>query len=471
MAAVESAPTTVHPTLTSAESSETQCECGTCDEEGDERVKILLVQPSYYFGNGTIFRRRRLLIPLLTMPTIASYVPREHQVEIAVDYTEEIEFAKDYDLIAITGQTLNAKRAYDIADEFRRRGKKVVMGGIHASVLPDEALKHCDAVFIGEAEYTLGKMLEDFGRGQLQTIYRCDRWHDLKGLPVPRYDLLKTKSFMGVLSYQTTRGCPFDCDFCSVTHYFGRTFRHRPADEVVEHVKYIMKRYKPNRIFFCDDNITANVKYATELFEKLIPLKIKWNSQADVTVARKKELLRLAKKSGCTDLFVGIESINQASLDGVGKVQNRVGRFKEIFRELRKAGITSEAGMILGLDADDRDTFARTYSSVNKLKMPYPAYSLLTPFPGTRLRDRLQSDGRIMDEEWGGYNEWNVHFKPKLMSRAELASGYRWLFKKTFSLPSIVRRCIFPPAPELLQTLAQNLYNLWKVRARRSVWE
>lgn len=434
-------------------------------------MKILFIQPSHYLSDGKVFKQRRTLFSVLTMPTLASYTPGDHRLEIVDDYVEEIDYNKNYDLVALTSKTIQAERAYSIADEFRRRGMKVVMGGMHISALPDESKNHCDAIVIGEAESTWPHLVKDYEKGRLQRVYKCEKWHDLKGLPVPRYDLLKVKSILSMISYQTTRGCPFHCDFCAVSNFYGYTFRFKPVDEVIEHIRYIKERYKPKRFFFSDDNITANSKYAFELFERLIPLKIKWSSQSDVFVTKKKGLLQLARRSGCTNLYLGIESVNQLSLDSVGKSSNRVKNYEEVFHLLKKGGITFETGMIMGLDGDDNSIFIKTFQYVNKQKVPYPTYSVLTPFPGTRIHEKLKSENRLLDTKWRSYDYWSVNFKPSRMSVEELRSGHRWLFKKTYSLPSIFRRCIFPPAPRLFHTLVINFYNFWKLLFVKQVWE
>lgn len=434
-------------------------------------MKILLVQPSHHVRGGTVFKTRRLLFPVLTMPTIASYTPKEHEVEIVNDYVETIDFAKHYDLVAITAKTIHANRAYAIADEFRRRGRTVVMGGMHVSAMPSEALQHCDAVAIGEGEYTWPELVKDFESGALKPTYRSPTLHDLQGLPVPRYDLLKSRAVISILPYQTTRGCPHGCDFCAVTNFYGRTFRTKPVDEVVEHIRFIKKTYKPARFFLSDDNICANPKYAAQLFEKLIPLQIKWNSQADVHIAKRPELLKLAKRSGCTNLYLGIESINQDSLDSLGKSSNQVERFADVFRAIKDSGIYFETGIILGADGDDRTTFKRTLDFVNEMKIPYPTYSVLTPFPGTRLRERLKAEQRVSDTPWDCYDYWQVNFRPVKMSSAELVAGQQALFKKTYSLRSILKRCTFPLPPNAFQAYVQNFYNLWKLSLGKQIWE
>lgn len=434
-------------------------------------MKILLVQPSHHVPGGRVFKAKRLLFPVLTMPTIASYTPPEHDVEIVNDYVETIDYAKDYDLVAITAKTIHANRAYSIADDFRRRGKPVVMGGMHVSALPDEALQHCDSVVIGEAESTWPALLKDFESGALKPRYRSATLHDLKGLPVPRYDLLKSRAVLSILPYQTTRGCPHNCDFCTVTNFYGRSFRMKPVDEVIAHLAYIKQRYKPGRFFLSDDNICANPKYAYELFEKLIPLKIKWNSQADIHIAKRPDLLALARRSGCTNLYLGIESINQDSLDSLGKSGNHVDRYAEVFRTIKASGIYFETGIILGADGDDSTTFGRTLEFVNKMKIPYPTYSVLTPFPGTRLRDKLKAEDRVNDTSWDCYDYWQVNFKPVKMTTDELVAGQRGLFKKTYSLPSILKRCTFPLPPNAFQAYVQNFYNFWKLSLGKQIWE
>ncbi|MEW5817411.1 MAG: cobalamin-dependent protein, partial [Spirochaetota bacterium] len=239
-------------------------------------MNILLIQPSYYV-DSIKHKKWRQLFPLLTMPTIAAYTPPGHKVEIVDDFTEEVDYNVPCDLIGITALTVNAKRAYDIADEYRKRGKTVIMGGIHVSALPEEALEHCDSIVKGEAEFCWAEAVNDFENGKLKRIYKNDFLHDMKGLPVPRYELLKTKTILSAVTLETTRGCPFNCDFCCVTQFYGKIFRFKPVDEVIDQIKYIKKIYRPGRFIFVDDNITAVRSHAEEIFEKLIPLKIKWS--------------------------------------------------------------------------------------------------------------------------------------------------------------------------------------------------
>ncbi|MBP1721887.1 MAG: radical family protein [Deltaproteobacteria bacterium] len=252
----------------------------------------------------------------LSLTTIAALTPPEIEVAITDENVEEIDFNEDVDLVGLTAMTMHAVRAYEIADRFRERNIPVVMGGLHASSLPEEAKQHVDAVVIGEAEGVWKGLLEDFQGGRLQPFYRSSGFCTLKSQPHPRLDLLKKEHYWTVNCVQATRGCPFSCDFCSVAQFFGDTYRYRPVDEVIEEVKQLPSG---GYFTFVDDNIMGRPAYAKELFQKLAPLKRIWTSQGSLTMAKDTELLKMAAASGCYALFVGIESLTQDNLAAMNK--------------------------------------------------------------------------------------------------------------------------------------------------------
>lgn len=397
-----------------------------------------------------------LWFPRLSLPMIAALTPPEHEVILVDEAVESLNLDDTPDLVGIGAMSTYIPRAYEIADHYRDRGIPVVIGGIHASFLPEEALQHADAVVVGEAENIWRKVLDDAERGKMTGIYKSGRPVEMDRVPMPRLDLLKRDRYMTANSLQTTRGCPFSCDFCSVAAFFGNTYRCRPAEKVVAEVRRLQEDFGAKFVAFVDDNIVGNPKYAKELFRALAPLNIKWGSQGSLTMAKDDELLDLAAKSGCVSMFVGIESLSEAALEAANKKFNEVADYGASIAKIHDHGIMINAGFIFGFDTDDEGVFERTVGFVEKNKIALPTYHILTPLPGTRLFHRLKKEGRIFDFDWAKYNSGNVVFTPRLMKPETLQEGYFWAFHETYSLSSIAHR-VFHPQPRLLQRMALNL--------------
>ncbi len=390
----------------------------------------------------------------LSLTTIAALTPPEIEVAITDENVEEIDFNEDVDLVGLTAMTMHAVRAYEIADRFRERNIPVVMGGLHASSLPEEAKQHVDAVVIGEAEGVWKGLLEDFQGGRLQPFYRSSGFCTLQSQPHPRLDLLKKEHYWTVNCVQATRGCPFSCDFCSVAQFFGDTYRYRPVDEVIEEVKQLPSG---GYFTFVDDNIMGRPAYAKELFQKLAPLKRIWTSQGSLTMAKDTELLKMAAASGCYALFVGIESLIQDNLAAMNKSINNVSRYEDAIKKIRDHGIMIVGSFIFGFDHDDDAVFERTVRFCEKNKIDVPIFFILTPVPGTRLYKRMDEDGRILHKDWSRYNGSNVVFKPKLISEETLFNGYSWAFREIYSYTSIAKRILMPPQKRVVPELVSNL--------------
>jgi len=404
-------------------------------------MKLLLIQASHLREDGTVFKSDRLMYPALALPLVAGLTPSEFDVELVNDYSEEINWDWDGDLVGISAMTTQAPRAYQIADEFRRRGKKVVLGGFHPSLMPEEAGEHSDAVVIGEAENVWGDVLEDFKRGSLKRTYESNKAADLSKLPVPRYDLIKEAGYSThAMPVQTTRGCPRNCDFCSVKKLYGNTYRHRPIADVVRDVKATGSKY----IFFIDDNMGATKKYCHELFEALKPLGILWGSQCNLSFADDAELLRKAYESGCVFLFVGVESINEKTLASCQKSFNKVGEYEKQLKAIRDAGIAPMGSMMLALDGDGTEVFEknRKFLIDNKIALAY--FFILAPAPGTEFFERFEKEGRLFSKDWSKYSGDQVVFRPAGMSQEELERGFWDVYRKFYSYGSIFKRILLP---------------------------
>jgi radical SAM superfamily enzyme YgiQ (UPF0313 family) len=397
----------------------------------------------------------------LTLTTLAALTPPNIEVKITDENVEAVDFEEDVDLVGVTGMLMHAPRAYEIAERFRERKIPVVMGGPHASSLPLEAKEHVDAVVIGEAENVWEGLIEDFKNGCLKSFYRADSFYSMERLPLPRLDLLQREAYMTVNCVQTTRGCPHQCDFCHVTHFFGKTYRCRPVDEVMEEVK----RLEGDFVVFIDDNIAGNRRHARELFTQMKPLKKKWASQASMTLTRDPELLKLAAESGCVSLFIGVESLSSENLKDVNKGFNQAYQLEEAMKALHDHDIMILAGFIFGLDHDDEGVFEKTVRFCERNRIELPSFFLLTPLPGTALFQRMESEGRLLHKNWGQYNGATVVFKPRLMTEETLQRGFHWACKEGYSWGSIFKR-VFHPQQRFFTRVVSNV--AYRSLARRT---
>jgi radical SAM superfamily enzyme YgiQ (UPF0313 family) len=383
--------------------------------------------------------QKGLRMPELTLPVLAALTPPDIEVIVTEEEIEEVVYKNHVALAGISYMTPMAARAYEIADEYKRRGVKVVLGGIHASALPEEAIQHADAVVIGEAENVWVPLIEDFRAGRLKKFYQAESFHDMRGLPLPRRDLLKGGMTFSPYSIQTTRGCPFGCRFCSVTRFFGGTFRYRPVRDVVREIEAADKK----AWLFTDDNVIGNQMYARELFQALIPLGIKWGGQSTVLLAKNDELLKLAAKSGCVGLFIGFESLNESNLRDMGKGINRVAEYEECLRKLHDHGILVLASFMFGFDHDDKSVFERTVDFLIRSNVAAASMPVLVPYPGTALYRRMEEEGRILTRDWSKYDYGKAVFRPKLMEPDELQAGARWAACEFYSRSSVLSRLAY----------------------------
>ena len=417
-------------------------------------MKLLLILPknnrSYW---GGVSKSGKAGFVRLNLPTIAALTPKDWDVEILDARVKPVDYDARVDLVGITGFTAEMPSAYSIADNFRKKSVKVVMGGVHVSAVPDEALKHADAIVIGEAELVWEKLLADFQRGELKQKYKADHLCDMKNMAIPRRELLDRSMYSGFYTLQATRGCPFNCDYCAVTAFFGHEFRVRPVDEVIEEIKGFDKR----EFFFMDDNIVGRPKYAKELFLKLIPLKVTWGSQASITMAKDPELLELYAKSGGKYAFIGFESLSQKNLEKMHKGWNSAKDYKEAIRKIHGAGINIVGSFVFGLDEDDTSVFKTTFDFLMETNMAAAQFHILTPLPGTVTYGILEKEGRIIDRDWAKYHTGEVVFQPKGMTAEQLQNGYYWIFRNTYSIKNILKRNFRRNLKGLIYRVAANL--------------
>lgn len=376
--------------------------------------------------------------PTLSLAVVAAVTPPEWQVDFLDDNFEQMDYANDADIIALTAMTAQVNRAYEIADAFRARGKTVVMGGFHVSNMPDEALLHADAVVVGEGEQVWPALLDDWRLGRLQRVYRSGSLLPTDHIPAARRDIFKKKGYLLTNTIQTTRGCPHDCEFCSVTAFYGRRFRKRPVKQVLDELLELRKAN--SFVFFVDDNIVADRRYAIDLFTGMLEMEFKWLSHAPIDFAQDRELIKLAGASGCLGMFVGFESLNQERLDAMGKTTNSAAAYLEHAAVFRDYGIGILGSFVMGCDGDTPDVFERTIRFCEDARLESAIFPILTPYPGTAVRKRLEEEGRIICNDWRDYDMEHVNFTPRGMTVEQLQEGYDRICRDFYSFSSMYRR-------------------------------
>jgi radical SAM superfamily enzyme YgiQ (UPF0313 family) len=405
----------------------------------------------------------------LWVSTLAAHTPDDVELTFRDDGLDPIDLEHDTDAPDLVGISVNSKtaaRAYAIADTYRRRGSKVVLGGIHVTALPQEGLLHADAVVSGEAEWLWGDVLRDARAGKLgstrnllrRAIYKDSEYRPLDGLPLPKRDLVKSMRYVPFDVVQTTRGCPFPCEFCSVSTYNGNKFRFRPVGEVVAELETCGPR-----VLFGDDNVMIHQKYSHELFEAMVPLRKHWVAQASLAGLHRAENIDIMARAGCRALFIGFESVADVAVRGAGKKQNKPQKYTEIVRRLADSGIAVWGSFIFGLDDDSPDAFERTVEFCVESKITMALFALLTPYPGTALYKRLKAENRLTKDQWWLSSDHDTDapfYAPATMSREALREGWVRAWRSMYNLDSIRRRYDFGRHHSWIQNVAYWPLNL-----------
>jgi len=371
---------------------------------------------------------------------LSALTPSDIDVEILDERAQVHCFDDRVDLVAVTALTADAPRVYEIAAEYRRRGVPTIVGGMHATVMPDEAALHFDAVVIGEAEYLWDQILTDVRNGQLRRRYQADQFHALAGLPHPRRDLLDPADYLTVNVIQTTRGCPHRCTFCSISTTAGLKFRCRPVSDVIEEIEAATPY---GRFFgFVDDNINGHPRYALELCRAMKNCGIHWYGDTTVLIADNEPLLDAAAASGCKILLIGFESLSQTTLDKLHKRFNHANKFVEAIRRIHARGIGVIGSFILGLDGDTLDEGQRILEFAHEAALDLVQISILTPYPGTQLFEDYNKTGRLLTLDWSAYDttRGNIVFVPEQMTGQQLQDLYFETYERVYSFSSIVSR-------------------------------
>ncbi len=377
------------------------------------------------------------VLPTLYARRIAAITPKTHTVEVINERYTRIDFDKPYDLVHINFATSSTTRAYEIADGFRKKGIAVVLSGMHASVLPDEAKQHANSILLGPGELNWLKLLKDVENNKLKPLYLPVKFDSSVHIPPTN---IKLPGFVLTGAIEATRGCPYRCTFCRETNQPGGSqFYKRPVDEVISEIKNL-----PQKAFtFYDTSLTIDPAYTKFLFTKMKGLGKKFSCNGNVDViARDKELVRLSKEAGCVSWLIGFESVSQETLDAIDKKTNTVEEYRQAVQNLHDNDMIAIGCFVFGFDTDTKDVFNDTLAMIKELKLDVADFLVFTPFPGTPLFNKIEEEGRILTKDWSKYNMKNVVFEPKNMTQKELLQGIGKMYKEFYSAPYTIRRVI-----------------------------
>lgn len=422
----------------------------------------------------------------VSLTLIAALTPPNWEINIVDERMgEQVDYDEKTDLVGIAMRTLTAPRAYKISAEFRKRGVKVVLGGPHVSVLPSEAALHADAILLGEAEPVWGQLIQDFEAGNLKKYYKAANLPPLGNHPIPRYDLIKSHNYAPMIQIESSRGCPLTCSYCSVPDLYGKSYRERSVQQIVEEIHHFKElifdsapppvgmppgHKRKLHIAFVDDNIWPRRKHTKELLEALIPLDIEWSAQGSITALRDPEFLSMAKASGCQLMGIGLESINQESLLEVNKKVNQVDQFAETLQMIHDHGIGVQGYFMFGFDHDKPDGFEKTAQFIIENHIEMPVFFICTPYPGTSYYNQLNSQGRIFNRNWARYDAHNLVINMRGMSNEELKEGFLYMHERVYSEEATRQRLSHrPPGPDFFYFANLHLNQFGK--ELRPYWE
>jgi radical SAM superfamily enzyme YgiQ (UPF0313 family) len=381
------------------------------------------------------------------LPTVAGLTPEGFSVSIIDENSTDLDLDQSVDIVGLTGMTQQAPRAYEIAREFRARGVHVAMGGIHATVLPEEALQHVDTVFVGEAEEIWPRFLQDFRRGVPARVYDSSDYApvDMTKIPLPRYDLVSHNRYP-VVWVQATRGCPLDCEFCAATRVYGPQYRHKDPGQVAGEVREVKRLWPHAQVGFADDNMFVDRRWVGSFLDHCADIPFTWYAQSDISVAEHPSLLRRLHESGLRILFVGLESVHPDNLAGINRNNwkaKRLSGYPRSVAAIQEAGIGVYGSFIVGMDHDDETVFRNIARFVNTNHVMGTQITILTPFPGSALRSRLESEKRIVSDDWSLYTAWNCVIRHPVLSTEQVESGMLEIYKEVYSPAALKKRASY----------------------------
>lgn len=415
-------------------------------------LKILLIQPTPYAPDGTLIKKKRLYFVGLSLPLLAALTPKDVTLELCYETIEDVPLNTDAQIVGISSMGHGVHRTIDLAKHFKALGKTVVLGGYMVSLMPEEALKYCDAVFVGDSEHTWPQFIEDYQSGAFlakphqrpleQRIYRQDLKVGGYHPPVPRYDLLRGKAIGNFLPVQAGRGCVNTCSFCSIACLYQGAYHKRPIPEIIRDLEAVKAEgYK--QFLLLDDNLFSDRDYSLALCEALKPLKMRWMTQCDIQIGKDDGLLKAMADSGCFALSFGLESISQESLDTLDKPWARVSDYPALLGNIRRHGIGLSTEMVVGADGDTLNSIAATGAAVTAWRIAVPRFYILTPIPGTLFFQQMATSDRLYNASIYDYTGDQAVHIPKHMSPEALTGAYWSLYREVYSVRSILRRTLF----------------------------
>ncbi len=403
--------------------------------------KILLIQPSPYDQNQKPIKKKRLYFVGLAMPLLAAMMPDDWESEIILEILEDIPWDTDADIVGISSMGHGVIRSIDVAKKFKELGKTVILGGYMVSIMAEEALKYCDAVVIGDAEFVWEELLKDYENGTLKKIYEKNLEKGFFSTPLPRFDLIVNKKIGDFLPVQAGRGCPNVCSFCSVACLYKGHYIKKPLAEVVRDIKQI-KELGFKKFLLLDDNIFSDREYLHELLDEIKRLDMEWMSQCDIKIGREDRLLEQLAESGCTTLSFGLESISRESLVGMNKGWADPAKYPELIRNIQRHGIDVSTEMVVGGEGDTLESIRMTKDFIEENKISVPRFYILTPIPGTKFFKDIAAQGRLINDNIYSFDGTKAVHKPKNMTPEELTAAYWELYESLFTYKSIVKRNI-----------------------------
>ena len=418
------------------------------------RRRILFLLPALQEVFQREFRRLKYsLFPPLSLLTLAALTPEEdYEIVVRDEHVEHVDQGEEADIVAMTVYVSSAHRAYKLARAYRRRGARVVLGGIHPTTMPQEAARHADAVCIGPAEGVWRRILRDFERGTLRRFYRGESIGSAALSPPARRDLMNPRAYLVPNTMVTSRGCPHCCSFCYKASFWGDNYYEaRPLPQVERELDALRGRF----VFFLDDNLLGSRRHARRLFSALRGRGLVWQASGSLDAARDPALLREAYEAGCRSVFVGSESLSPDNMLAAGKAVNVASDYAEAVRRFHDAGLMINGSFVFGFDWDGPDVFDRTVAFAVENKVDWATFHVLTPYPGTRDFERMQREGRLLHLDWRLYDTRHAVFRPRRMSALELEDGHRRSYAEFYRWGSILRRSLGLPAP--LKRMAYNV--------------
>jgi len=427
--------------------------------------RLALVFPDF---EGLPLAYRKHIAPLGAL-ALASFTPSGYDVAFYDGRHMEIPEYLEADVVAISAMTPQIPEAYRLADSFRRRNIPVIMGGAHASLVPEEALEHADAVVVGEAEGLWESVLEDVTAGRSQGAYVCLHKPSLAGMPRPRHDLLNLDDYLPIRSIQITRGCPLNCEFCAVPKNFGREYRVRPLDEVADEIESIA-----GYLYFVDDNLMIKRRMFRQLFERMTELDRRWTGMAPLSIASDRKYVDLLARSGCWSMYVDVGPwISVGLKKDVSSLGDQVDKYLNYIAVLQDAGIKVMGSFIFGFDHDTESIFDVTLEFLHKSGIVEAEFLILTPYPKTPLHDKLTAQNRIIDDDWRKYNTRHAVFRPKEMTPERLEEGVRYVWREFYRRNNRVDHTLGADCPgdDTHKKLMAAVPNLFRDQVQRAIME